>query len=363
MADLEIDVGIIGGGAVGCAIAAQLTENYSVILFEKNHNFGDEQSGRNSGVSHAGLYYSPKSLAAQLCIEGQRMLKAFCEKHNISYKETGKIIVPQNPHDRNGRKGIEDILANAIASGAEDLSIMEGSDIQKVEPNVVAALALYSPRTGIVDASSYVQRLAGIAERKGVYMLNGTKIRGVAARADGFDIETEKKGSCHVKILINSAGLGAIDVEKMLNPENEETCVYVRGEYCSYIPRTERGKIRGNIYPLPDAMGLGVHLTPTFDSGKILVGPFYRAVSSPTDYGSNLLEPHTFVEAVAPFFPGIKEEELHQDYAGITMRLNGIKDFVIKRDPKYASCIHLLGIKSPGLTASLAIAEYVKRML
>ena len=363
MADMEIDVGIIGGGAVGCAIAAQLAENYSIILFEKNHNFGDEQSGRNSGVSHAGLYYPPQSLAAQLCIEGQRMLKEFCNKYNISYREAGKIIVPPNPNDRNGRKGIEDILANAIASGAEDLSILEGSDIQKIEPNVVASVALYSPRTGIVDASSYVHRLVGIAEKKGAYMLQETEIISAEAAGDGFDIVTANKGSCHAKILINAAGLRAIDFAKKLNSENEETCAYVRGEYCSYVPRTERGKITGNIYPLPDAMGLGVHLTPTFDSGKILVGPFYRTLNNPTDYGSNLLQPHAFVEAVAPFFPGIQEEELRQDYAGITMRLNGIKDFVIKRDPKYASCIHLLGIKSPGLTASLAIAEHVKRML
>lgn len=360
MADLEIDVGIIGGGAVGCAIAVQLAEEYSVIVFEKNNNFGDEQSGRNSGVSHAGLYYAPNSLSAKLCIEGRHLLKAFCGEHGISYGDVGKIVVAPSVNEC---ESIDALFANAVASGVEDIKIIEGKEVRKIEPNVVSSLALYAPRTGIVDAPSYIQCLVGIAERKGAYMLRDTKVTDIQAISEGFEISTKDRGTCKASVLINAAGLAAIDIAKKINNETNQNCVYVRGEYCSYVPRTERGTIHGNIYPVPNAVGLGVHLTPTFDSGKILVGPFYRAVEDKADYNSNLLEPVAFVEAVESFFPGIREQHLHQDYSGITLRLKATKDFVIKRDQKYASCIHLLGIKSPGLTASLAIAEYVKQML
>ncbi|MEK6920844.1 MAG: FAD-dependent oxidoreductase [Nanoarchaeota archaeon] len=362
----ETDIAIIGGGVIGTALAHTLSASYAVLLFEKNYSLGDEQSGRSSGVNHAGIYYKPHSLASRLCVEGNALLSSFCEQHAVPYRPVGKLIIPTS----SGQEGIlEQLCGNAHASGATAVSLISSSKIQEIEPHVSATLALYSPTSGIVDTASLVHCLAALAENQGVLILRQTTVTRITPIFDslfsGFSIETKERGSCNARIVINAAGLYAPDIASMVHSENSFHLAPLRGEYCSYIPTRDTLKINGNIYPVPDKLSVGIHLTPTFDNGKILVGPYFHSIP-PEDrarYDLPRQSPAFFAAAVHNFFPQLRAEDLSLDYCGTMARLAPKSDFIIERDTHYSNCIHLLGIGSPGVTASLAIAQYVKRIL
>ena len=347
-------VAIIGGGAVGCAIAYTLAGKYEVFLFEKNHRCGDEQSGRNSGVNHGSLYYQPNSLKAQLCLEGNHLLRQFCKEHDVPYADVGKLVVPTKEKDE---ETLELLIKNAQESGAE-VSWITKKRIQEIEPNIRAAYALHSPKTGIVDAATYVQRLAALAQMRGAYILTDTKVEAV----DGSKIHTNTRGSCKADFIINAAGLYADQVARMINTESTYSAGFVRGEYCSYRSRRENTRVKGNIYPTPSNGSVGVHVTPTFDNGKITVGPLFRLIENRDDYATNLLSPEKIVEAVQFFFPALQPEDVAIEGSGIMVQSPANLDFIIEKDDEH-SAIHLLGIGSPGLTASLAIAQHVAKML
>lgn len=347
-------VAIIGGGVLGCATAYILAEKYQVFLFEKNHSCGDEQSGRNSGVNHGSLYYQPDSLKSRLCLEGNHLLRQFCREHDVPYEDVGKLVVPATENDE---QELEQLLRNAHASGA-DVSWITQKKIQEIEPNVRAKYALHSPRTGIVDAATYVQRLAALAEARGAYILRDTEVTGV----EGSVVHTNTRGSCNIDVIINAAGLYADRIAQMINPESTYKAGFVRGEYCSYRPKRDNVRIRGNVYPVPTNGSVGVHLTPTFDNGKITVGPLFRPIGQRDDYAANLLAPEQIIEAVQFFFPALQPEDVALEGSGIMVHSPADTDFAIEKDEKH-SAIHLLGIGSPGLTASLAIAQHVAEML
>lgn len=355
----KTDIVIIGGGVIGCALAYELSDNYNVFLLEKNQYLGDEQSGRNSGVNHAGIYYKPDSLKAKLCVEGNHLLSEFCKEHMIPYKRVGKIIVPTD--DEQVDK-IEQLYHNASSSGAE-VSIIYKDDIKNIEPNVNATIALYSPNTGIIDVPSYIQCLAALAENKGASILTDTEVTGIEKLVSGFEIETNTRGTCNTDIIINAAGLYADLIAKMVNQDNNYTVELVRGEYCLYEPRRQEIIINGNIYPVPEENSIGVHLTPTFDKRKILVGPYIRQIKKRNNYENNRLPLHAFIDKIHKFFPSLQVDDIALDYCGIMVKLPSQPDFLITRDKKYNNCIHMLGINSPGLSASLAIAQYVREML
>ncbi|MCD6311919.1 MAG: NAD(P)/FAD-dependent oxidoreductase [Elusimicrobia bacterium] len=379
----KIDTAVIGGGVVGLAIACALAEKgKDIFLFEKNPYLGDEQSGRNSGVIHAGLYYRDYPLKKKLCVEGNRLLYDFCEKNNVPFSRTGKFIVAVNAEED---KMIDSYIDNARDSGAEGVRRVSPDDVREKEPNVNVYSALISPSTGIVDAADYIKCLERLARAKGVEAMTSTKVTGITSGGSGFIVEIEEGGRKEeftTEKIINSAGLYSDEIADMINPENAYKIIPVRGEYYCFdsSSRSELAMNGTNVYPVQKDyfidgvkhLAIGIHLTPVFDIApggrkiigkKILVGPTSNAVSEKEDLEKGRGGAERFYEGVKEFFPGIKPEDLKIDYAGNRAKLARGGDFIIERDSKYSWAINLIGIESPGLTASLSIAEFVKNLV
>jgi len=379
----KIDTAIIGGGAVGLAIACALAkEGKDIFLFEKNPYLGDEQSGRNSGVIHAGLYYRGYPLKKKLCVEGNRLLYDFCEKNKVPFSKTGKFIVAVNAEED---KMIDRYIDNALDSGAPGVERVSPDYVREKEPNVNVYSALISPSTGILAAADYIKCLERFARSKGVEIMTSTKVTGITSGGSGFIVEIEEGGRKEeftAEKIINSAGLYSDEIANMINPENEYKIIPVRGEYYCFdsSARSEISMNGTNIYPVQKEysidgvkhMAIGIHLTPVFDMDqngrkivgkKILVGPTSNAVREKEDLEKGRAGAECFYDGVKEFFPGIKPEDLKIDYAGNRSKLAGCGDFIIERDSKYSGAVNLVGIESPGLTASLAVAEFVKKLL
>ena len=376
----KIGITIVGGGVVGCAIAARLAGKFSdFFLFEKNPFLGDEQSGRNSGVIHAGIYYKEEPLKQKLCVRGNRLLYEFCEKFNVPAVNTGKFIVGVDEEDD---AAIDDYLKNTKKNGVPAEKVGQGF-VQKKEPNIRCFSALWSPTTGIVDAAGLVKKLSKIAEENGVEIMTQTKVVNVEYSSDFLVTVKYKSGeeeTFKTEILINAAGLESDEIAKMVNPENEYEIVPVRGEYFNFNSNRADIKLNGtNIYPVQkrylvagkEFKAIGIHLTPTFAviggtakiSSKMLVGPTSNPVSNKNDLSENRDDVKKFIEGVKDFFPSLKSDDLRMDYAGNRAKLKDGNDFIIEKDKKHTNAVNLVGIDSPGLTSSLAIAEHVENLL
>ncbi|MBU4133937.1 FAD-dependent oxidoreductase, partial [bacterium] len=295
---------------------------------------------------------------------------------------TGKFIVAVNAEED---KMIDRYIDNACDSGAEGVKRVSPEYVRAKEPNVNVYSALISPSTGIVEAAAYIKCLELIARGKGVEVMASTKVTGITAGGAGFIVEIEEKGRKEeftTEKLINSAGLYSDEIANMINSENAYEIIPVRGEYYCFDSslRSELAMNGANVYPVQKPyfidgvrhLAIGIHLTPVFDIApggrkiigkKILVGPTSRAVSEKDDLEKGRSGQECFYEGVREFFPGIKAEDLKMDYAGNRAKLKGDKDFIIERDSRYSGAVNLVGIESPGLTASLAIAEFVKNIL
>ena len=354
----DIPITVIGGGVIGCAIAYELSSDYKVLLIEKNQIPGENQSSRNSGVIHAGIYYEPDSLKARLCVEGNKLLYDFCEENGVPYSRTGKLIVATNTDEE---KCLESLLDRANENGVPGVELVNSLEY---EPNVSSNSALYVPTSGIVDPASLVNKLkelstgANFLDKSKVVCINENKI----TLDSGETFETD--------LIINAAGLYAEDIAKLANPQRSYGLTAFRGEAAKFYTR-EDTKVSMNVYPVPrDVVGngesfqtLGVHLTPTFDlegelSQTVTIGPYYVVGVKREDYSHKSNE-QQFLDAVLPFFPNITLEDISLHQTGIQMKSSD-HDFIIERD---GNMINLIGIDSPGLTASLAIAKYVRKLI
>lgn len=379
----KVPIAIVGGGVIGCAIAYTFSkDNGGIFLFEKEPYLGNAQSGRNSGVVHAGIYYEKDSLKARLCVEGNRLLRAFCGQHDIPYANVGKVIVATNTDEE---KTLDVYLEKALGNNVPDVKRVSEKELKQMQPNVNGTAALYVPSTGIINASGYLEALARLAAGSGVEILKETEIVAIKPGAESFELKAKRKNyeeTFETSILINAAGLYSDKIARMINPNIPYNITPIRGEYCKF---NQRNKPRLDtrqmcVYPVPvsyttdgkQAKTLGVHLTPTFGfsndnshhlSSVVLVGPTATFVNDKTDYEGGRQPIEYFYGKIKPYFPNIKLEQLSIDYSGIRAKLKDHDDFVIERDKRYPNCIHLVGIDSPGLTASLAIAEYVKQLL
>ncbi len=354
----DIPITVIGGGVIGCAIAYELSRNYEVLLIEKSQIPGENQSSRNSGVIHAGIYYAPDSLKAKLCVEGNKLLYDFCEENEVPYSKTGKLIVATNYEEE---KCLESLLERANENGVPGVELV---DVLEYEPNVRANSALYVPTSGVVDSASLVSKLRELStntdflDKSKVVWINGNKI----TLESGETFETD--------LIINAAGLYAEDIAKLANSQKEYNLTAFRGEAAKFYTR-EGTNVSMNIYPVPrdivengeSFQTLGVHLTPTLDlegelSNTVTIGPAYVGGVKREDYSHKSNE-QQFLDAVLPFFPNITLEDISLHQTGIQMK-SPDHDFIIERDN---NVINLIGIDSPGLTASLAIAKHVKRLI
>lgn len=352
------EIAIIGAGAVGLAVAYELSKSHkNIYVFEKSPFVGDGQSTRNSGVIHSGIYYTKGTLKSELCTAGNKMLYDFCREHNVPFNKSGKLILATNPEEDTK---LESLLIRAAEKGLEGVTLLSGEQANRLEPNVHATTALYLNTTGIIDAGEYVNTLAKLAAKNGVEILKRTKVIDVDARKVGFTIKTDTRGELDVKYVINAAGLYSDEIAEMINPAQQYLMIPVRGEYFSFNPNTDGLQIERNIYPSPKPKTLGIHLTPTMDPEKVIVGPTAIDITNKTDLSQNRQPAEYFFDAVKQFFPRLREDDLKEDFAGIRAKLNSHDDFVIKTDEKYPGCFHLIGIDSPGLTSSQAIAKRVK---
>ena len=383
----DIDIAIIGGGVIGCAVARELSQRKgSIFLFEKHAAVtkGENQSSRNSGVIHSGIYYDQKTRPekAALCVEGNRLLYDFCTDHRVPALNTGKLIVATNRHE----DGIlEQYLFRAQENGVPGVRRISGKTVARREPNVVAISALDVPSAGIVDAPSLVYRLSAIAASNGVELMTASQV--VAMKSDGDTIQLTvsyrdgKTDSIRTRIVINAAGVDADEVGRLINPDLPYERDPIKGEsYKFYGHKRPELQVMGtNIYPTPERVvtelgshfTVGVHLTPTFKDlsyppqlgTTVTVGPKVVPMFDHQGKKAARLDAGIFAQQARRFFPGIREDDLSWHQAGVQARLKNHPDFVIQQDPACAGVIHLLGIDSPGLTASLAIGRRVAQMI
>ena len=391
MSDAHIT--IIGGGVIGCAIAYELSERYDgIYLIEKNERIPSDksQSARNSGVVHAGIYYdSEEPLKARFCVEGNRLLYDFCEEHHVSCKRTGKLIVATNRHEE---EYLDPLLETSLHNSVPDVRMISGREAIAMEPNINTTSALYVPTTGIIDSVQYTRKLSQLAETQGVMFVYGHEVVGIEPKTDGFAISTRRRDyeeSFDTKIIINAAGLYSDVVALMINQHSPYRIRPLRGEGAKFY-HTKRPEITMsgmNVYPVPCGIWpdgtrvyaeykefqrlleegeikrtVGVHLTPTFDPRTIIIIPFTTKPENKEDFRQTVPR-ERYLERIINFFPNITAEDIELDQVGIQAYLDGYRDFVIERDQIYPNCINLIGINSPGLTSSLAIARHVSGLL
>jgi glycerol-3-phosphate dehydrogenase len=362
---------IIGGGVVGCAVARAVSRRWSdVFLVEQMPRLGMGASTRNSGVIHSGIYYPPGSLKARLCVAGNRMLYDFCAAHDVPHRNCGKLVVA---HDAKQAAELETLAENGRANGVTGLRLIDRAAVRAREPHIEAAIALEVPSTGIISAEDLIKTLARMATDEGANLLTRTRVARLEPRADSIAVTLvegeEGEGAQRTeetiesRCVINCAGLYSDEIAAMLG--NREHRIYpVRGEYCEFV-RSKSYLINNLVYPLPhsDGLSLGVHLTRTL-WGTVLVGPTADYIAEKNDYERNRLPVEEFVRRAKSMLPEIEAADLQLAYSGIRAKLvppghAGIADFVIERDANVPNAIQLIGIESPGLTSSLAIAEQV----
>jgi glycerol-3-phosphate dehydrogenase len=355
---------IIGGGVVGTAIAAEVSRHYDdVFLLEALPRLGLGTSTRNSGVIHAGIYYKPGSLKAFHCVRGVPMLYEFCAAHNVPHQRIGKLIVADSDDQL---PVLQELKQRGDQNGVEGLEIVDRNFIQRIEPNVVSPIAIYSPNTGIVEAEELIKSLARIAKSNGAHILTDTRVIGVEIK-NGLSMIRTQREEVAARIVVNSAGLYADEVARMLGFD-KHTIYPCRGEYAELPPSRSR-LVNSLVYPLPlpTGHGLGVHFTKT-TAGVLLLGPNARYVKSKEDYENGRAELATFYESAVKMVPSLRLEDLRPSYTGLRPRLlpeheHSFADFVIERDPQWPFVIHCIGIESPGLTSCLSIGAGVSKLV
>ncbi|MFH1637772.1 MAG: NAD(P)/FAD-dependent oxidoreductase [Candidatus Woesearchaeota archaeon] len=363
---MDADVTIIGAGAVGLAIASEVSKkNKGIFVIEKNSSFGQETSSRNSEVIHAGIYYKPSSLKAKLCIEGSRMLYSLCKKKGIAHRKTGKLIVATEESEE---KQLEDLMQNAIDSGARGISLITKKRIAQIEPNIKAMAALLSTETGIIDSHHLMLAYLAEATGNGAGILYRTKVTALEPIAGGLRVAVDSpagKYDITSRIVINSAGLASDEIAAMAGIDIDlkgYRLHYCKGDYFN-VSRKKSGLISRLVYPVPKAEGgsLGIHATIDL-TGQMKLGPdtdylHGRKISYKIDEGKKGI----FFNSCKRFLPFLELDDLSPGMSGIRPRLKSETDFIIRheKDNGLAGLINLIGIESPGLTASPAIARLV----
>jgi len=364
----DADIIIIGAGVVGLAVAAEVaSEDRDVYVLEKNETFGLETSSRHSGVIHSGMYYPKGSLKARLCVAGNRMLYRLCEKYGIGYKRLGKLVVATSEEET---EELKVLIEKGRINGTEGLRILSEGELRELEPNVKGTAAILSPTTGIIDSHALMQYYITKAMDGRAQIAYKTKAVGIDKVADGYNVTVEDEtgiSSLTTGILINCAGLYCDKVAELAGINIEEAGYilhYCKGEYFSLS--SSKGKlVKRLIYPVPTPhfTSLGIHLAPDLE-GRVRLGPGAEYVDS-IDYAMDDRNQKFFLNAVKRYLPFIEYDDLAPEMAGIRPKLQEprgeVRDFVIRYegDKGLPGLINLIGIESPGLTASPAIAEYV----
>lgn len=370
----EAEIVIIGSGVVGLSIAECISKKIkSIILVEKNISFGQETSSHNSEVIHGGMYYPKNSLKARLCVEGRRLLYKICEDNKIHFRKTGKLIIASCEDEM---ADLNKIMSQGQANNVEGLSFLGSSSLKEIEPSVSGIAAILSKETGIIDSHKLMEYFLDEAKSNGTIVSFNSEVVGIEKISSGYKVAV-KNGSdlinLEAKIVINSAGLDSdliaamagIDIKK-----NKYELSYCKGEYFR-LSNKKSVFMKRLIYPVPKPKsgGLGIHATLDL-SGGVRLGPDDRYLKNRNkDYTVDISKRFGFYNSAKKLMPFIEEEDLSADISGIRPKLQyeggEFRDFVIKEesDSGLRGFINLIGIESPGLTASPAIAKHVESMI
>lgn len=366
---IDLDVLIAGAGCVGLAIGRALAlKGLSVAIVEAEQSFGQGVSARSSEVIHAGIYYPPGSLKAKLCVEGRRKLYAYCESRSIPHRRTTKLVVAAEAAEEDGLDGI---LKRAEANGVEALQPLSAAQAHALEPEIRCVAALNVPVTGIIDSVSYMQALIADLEEAGGAIAYMSRVLRITPETDGFAtlIRGPDGGEdiIRTRLIVNAAGLGAQEIAHRtegLAPARIPTLHLSRGCYYALAGRSPVARL---VYPMPTREGLGVHLTLDM-GGQARFGPDHAWIDS-IDYTMPSEVPDEIIRAIHHYLPGVATDRLAPAYAGIRPKIQGPgdppADFCIESVAEHgiAGLVNLFGIESPGLTSSLAIADFVASRL
>ena len=359
----QVDCIVVGAGVVGLAVARALAmSGREVIILEAAEGIGTETSSRNSEVIHAGIYYPANSLMARFCVAGRRMLYPYCAEKGVPHRNCGKLIVATNEREDAMLAGIK---GRAEANGVEGMQVLTAAEAMAMEPNLLCTSALHSPATGIVDSHSYMLALQGDAENAGATPVFFSPMVGgkVVGRRIEVDVGGADPMTLACNLLVNAAGLHAPFLARHIDGmplDRVPTAYFAKGNYFTLAGRSPFSRL---IYPVPVPGGLGVHLTMDL-GGQAKFGPDVEWIDT-IDYTVDPSRSDSFYAAVRTYWPGLKDGALQPGYAGIRPKIvpkgAQAQDFVVQGPQTHglAGLINLFGIESPGLTASLAIAEHV----
>jgi L-2-hydroxyglutarate oxidase LhgO len=363
----RVDCVVIGAGVIGLAIARQLAiSGREVLVLEAAGMIGTETSSRNSEVIHAGIYYPTGSLKARTCVAGKQRLYAYCAERGIPHRRCGKLIVAASEEQK---ATLDDIRARAAANGVGDLEWLEPKAVNTLEPEVSCTAALLSPSTGIIDSHALMLAFRGDAEDHGAMLAFHTPVERGRITDDGIELEVggAEPMTLLARIVVNSAGLHAVDLARRLqglDPALLPTAYLCKG---NYFTLSGARPFRHLIYPVPEQAGLGVHVTIDL-AGQVRFGPDVEWVEQ-VSYDVDPARAAVFYDAVRAYYPGLKDGAIEPGYAGIRPKITpkGMQaaDFVIQGPSAHGvpGLVNLFAIESPGITASLALAEEVERTL
>jgi L-2-hydroxyglutarate oxidase LhgO len=363
----EVEAVVIGAGVIGLAVARALAlAGREVIVLERAYTIGFETSSRNSEVIHGGLYYPQGSLKARGCVEGRERLYAYCREHGVPHAQLGKLIVATSEEEI---PGVEKIEIAARGNGVTNLEWLSASEAQRLEPELNCVMALLSPSTGIIDSHALMLAYQGEAEAAGAFVAFRAPVLGGRVRSDGFELSVggDEPTTIRCRWLVNAAGLYAPAVARNIEgvpPESLPPAYFCRGVYFTL---SGRSPFRRLIYPVPVPGGLGVHITLDL-AGQARFGPDVEWIPE-VDYAVDPRRGDAFYAAVRRYWPGLRDGALQPGYAGIRPKISGpnepAADFAVQGPEAHdvPGLVNMYGIESPGLTASLPLAdEALKRL-
>jgi L-2-hydroxyglutarate oxidase LhgO len=356
---------VIGAGVVGLAVARALArQGREVVILEAEDAIGTHTSSRNSEVIHAGIYYPKGSLKARACVEGKERLYRYCVERGIPHRRSGKLIVAT---DAAQAAELEAIQNKAHANGVTDVVWMSREQAVALEPELRCAAALYSPSTGIVDSHALMLAYQGDAESAGAMLALKSPLERAAVRGEGFELRVAGADPIRCRLLVNSAGLTAPSVARRIEGYPAALApgeFYAKGNYYSLARRAPFSRL---IYPVPEPGGLGVHITLDL-AGQARFGPDVEWIDR-IEYSVDPGRSARFYAAIRRYWPGLPDGALSPGYAGIRPKTAGpndpAPDFLVQGPEAHGipGLVHLYGIESPGLTASLALADTVAASL
>jgi L-2-hydroxyglutarate oxidase LhgO len=357
---------VVGAGVIGLAVARRLAQaGREVIVLEAAEGIGTVTSSRNSEVIHAGIYYPAGSLMARMCVSGKHALYDYCRDHGIPHRNCGKLIVATTPNET---VKLQSIKAHAEANGVHDLQTLSGKEARALEPALNCDAAVLSPSTGIIDSHAFMLALRGDAEDAGTACAFHTPLLRGKAISGGFELEVggEAPMTLACELLVNAAGLAATSVARGIDGMPIELippAYLAKGNYFSCAARAPFSHL---IYPVPEPGGLGVHLTLDM-AGQARFGPDVEWVDA-IDYAVDPARAERFYPAIRRYWPTLPDGALMPSYSGMRPKIVppavAAQDFLIQgpTDHGVGRLVNLFGIESPGLTSSLAIADYVAEL-